>query len=71
MFVQKIFVASGFHVVLFFTSAVDEHNSVRHTHFVNPLNAKLNPICHLLVLLAARHILHVSGLRVNYVPRIV
>jgi len=31
----------------------------------NPLNAKLNPICHLLALLGAHHILHVSGLRVK------
>ena len=31
----------------------------------NPLNAKLNPICHLLALLGAHHIFHVSGLRVN------
>jgi hypothetical protein len=30
---------------------------------LNPLNAELNPICHLLALLGARHILHVSGLR--------
>jgi hypothetical protein len=28
--------------------------------YINPLNAKLNPICHLLVLLVAHHILHVS-----------
>jgi len=28
----------------------------------NPLNAKLNPICHLLALLGAHHIFHVSGL---------
>ena len=28
---------------------------------INPLNAKLNPICHLLALLGAHHILHVSG----------
>jgi len=33
--------------------------------YVNPLNAKLNPICHLLALLGAHHILHVSRLRVN------
>jgi hypothetical protein len=26
----------------------------------NPLNAKLNPICHLLALLGTHHILHVS-----------
>jgi len=31
----------------------------------NPLNAKSNPICHLLALLGAHHILHVSGLRVK------
>jgi hypothetical protein len=31
----------------------------------NPLNAKVNPICHLLALLGARHILHVSRLRVK------
>jgi hypothetical protein len=28
-------------------------------------NAELNPICHLLALLGAHHILHVSGLRVK------
>jgi hypothetical protein len=33
---------------------------------LNPLNAKLNPICHLLALLGAHHILHVSRLRVNH-----
>ena len=31
----------------------------------NPLNAELNPICHLLALLGVRHIFHVSGLRVK------
>ena len=31
-----------------------------------PLNAELNPICHLLALLGAHHIFHVSGLRVKY-----
>ena len=31
----------------------------------NPLNTELNPICHLLALLGAHHIFHVSGLRVN------
>ena len=34
---------------------------------VNPLNAELNPICHLLALLGAHHILHVSSIRVNMV----
>ena len=31
----------------------------------NPSNAELNPICHLLALLGAHHILHVSMVRVN------
>jgi hypothetical protein len=31
----------------------------------NPLNAELNPICHLLALLGVHHILHVSGIRVK------
>jgi hypothetical protein len=31
----------------------------------NPLNAQLNPICHLLSLLGAHHILHVSRQRVK------
>ena len=32
---------------------------------IKPLNTDLNPICHLLALLGAHHIFHVSGLRVN------
>jgi len=32
---------------------------------INPLKAELNPICHLLALLEAHHILHVSRIRVN------
>ena len=32
---------------------------------INPLNAELNPICHLLVLVGPQHILHVSRVRVN------
>jgi hypothetical protein len=31
----------------------------------NPLKAELNPICHLLALLGAHHIFHVSRIRVN------
>jgi len=31
----------------------------------NPLNAELDPVCHLLALLGAHHILHVSRIRVN------
>ena len=42
--------------------------SVLLTELVNPLNVELNPICHLLVLLGACYIHHVSRIRVNY-PR--
>jgi hypothetical protein len=35
---------------------------------INPLNAELNPICHLLALLA-HHILHISRIRVKGKPR--
>jgi len=31
--------------------------------FLNPLNAELNPIFHLLLLFGAQHILHVSRIR--------
>ena len=36
----------------------------------NPLNAELNPICHLLALLGVHHFLHVSRIRVkiHYLP---
>ena len=34
---------------------------------INPLNAELNPICHLLALLGAHLIFHVSRIRVNVV----
>ena len=33
---------------------------------VNLLNAELNPICHLLALLEAHNILHVSRIRVKF-----
>jgi hypothetical protein len=33
--------------------------------YTNPLNAKLNPICHLLVLLGAHPILYISRIRVK------
>ena len=33
---------------------------------INPLNAVLNPICHLLALLGAHPILHISRIRVKH-----
>jgi hypothetical protein len=38
----------------------------KYVPLVNPLNAELNPTCYLLALLGVHHILHVSGVRVNY-----
>jgi len=39
---------------------------IRFIHpIINPLNAKLNPICHFLALFGAHPILHVSRIRVN------
>ena len=34
--------------------------------YFKPLNNELNPICHLLALLGAHHILHVSMIRVKW-----
>jgi hypothetical protein len=34
-------------------------------HVFNPLNAELNPICHLLALLGAHHILYVGRIKVK------
>jgi hypothetical protein len=41
-------------------------HSQTHSLIFNPFNGKLNPICHLLVLLGAHHILHVSRIRVKH-----
>jgi len=43
------------------------HQLLVYVDDVDPLNAELNPICHLLALFGAHHIFHVSGLRVNIV----
>jgi hypothetical protein len=41
----------------------------KHSFTFNPLSAELSPICHLLTLFGAHHILHVSGLRVKFICR--
>jgi transposase len=41
----------------------------RSSAFLKPLNAELNPICHLLALLGAHLIFHVSRIRVNAAAR--
>jgi len=43
----------------------DVCNVVATVAYINPLNAKLNPTCHLLAFLGAHHILHFSRVRVN------
>jgi hypothetical protein len=40
-------------------------DSIGNFHSLNPLNAELNPNCHLPALLGAHHILHVSRVRVK------
>ena len=40
-------------------------NHLLYTDDINPLNDQLNPTCHLLALLEAHHILHVSRIRVK------
>jgi len=37
---------------------------------VNPLNAGINPACHLVALLGAHHILHISSIKVKCQPKI-
>ena len=41
------------------------YTCVKRTSYFNPLSKELNPICHLLALLEAHHILHVSRIRVT------
>ena len=44
---------------------------VHSIQYINPLHAELNPIRHLLALVGARHIVHVSRVRVNMLYRYV
>jgi hypothetical protein len=43
-----------------------EQTAIISIYSINPLNAQLNPICHLSALLGAHIILHVSRIRVNW-----
>jgi len=45
--------------------ALEELVCIVGSNVFNTLNAEINPICHLLALLGAHHILHVSGVRVK------
>jgi hypothetical protein len=53
----------AFHTTLLIAPSIYQCRS--QINMFNPLNAKLNPICHLLASLGAHHILHVSGIRVK------
>jgi hypothetical protein len=51
---------------IIFSFAAASRKYLEAVHFyINPLNAELNPICHLLALLGAHHILHVCRIRVK------
>ena len=54
----------GFFFVVQFNGFMSQVSLMLRTD-INPLNAELNPICHLLALLGAHHILHISRIRVN------
>ena len=43
-----------------------QHEETTGKLYVNPLSVKLNPICHLLALLGAHPILHVSRIMVKF-----
>ena len=52
-------------IMRFLTTHMSNITTVVPLVFFNPLNAELNPICHLLALLGVQHFLHVSSLRVK------
>jgi hypothetical protein len=52
-------------IFLFMIPEIQEFWRRKALVMINPSNAELNPICHLLALLGAHHILHVSRIRVN------
>jgi len=59
------FVPFGKAAVLELLHLISMYMHTGSTGLFNPLNAELIPICHLLALLGADHILHVSRIRVN------
>ena len=49
----------------FFFQGIISIYKIFYVEVFNPLNAKLNPICHLLALLGAHLSLHVSRIRIQ------
>jgi len=54
--------------IMYFTPHLNSPSTVFYIHF-NPLNTKLNSICHLLALLGAHPFLHIDRIRVNALKR--
>ena len=54
-------------IVVFDNMYILYQKYVYNKRVLNPLNAELNPICHLLALIGAHHILHVSRVRVKFI----
>jgi hypothetical protein len=55
----------GYHIHFEIWIAILKRRDFLEVIAINTLNTELNPICHLLALLGAHHILHVSRIRVN------
>jgi len=53
----------GFNSTLIFLDTFSKNTQI--SNLINPINAELNPICHLLTLLGDDHIIHVSRVRVK------
>ena len=61
-FLCPVFKSRLFRILfLLFAATTNDEDEV----IINHLNAELNPIRHLLALVGPRHIVHVSGIRVN------
>ena len=55
----------GFFIFIEMCGFINLYYFLKRSAYFNPLNAELNPICHLLALLRAHPILHVSRIRVK------
>ena len=51
--------------LLYFLEITEKAFMEKSSHGINLLNTELKPICHLLALLGAHHILHISRIRVK------
>ena len=65
--IKKPLLKNVFWKVKYVTTLIQSHLNIKYefTFILNPLNAELNPICHLLALLGGATIVVVSRLRVN------